>query len=202
MNTVYDVIAAEDTAVAVAVTVAYKFDVRDPEDAPPTEETPLHKAIYDMEVTPENLEKITAKCETMPSEEIADSLNLPLDITVLVSDIRYINQAHPASGNTPLHTAVFACFREEEKFGSELQIYKLCKQLIHYGADLTAENHAGLYPSELADELITFLEGEDNTVNNPYLKYRDHLKFKRRMSHLFKLRRLFVYYTDIMQRVS
>jgi hypothetical protein len=206
MNTVYDDATADayanDDAIAVAVANAYKFDVYDPEDAPPTEETPLHKAIYDMAVTPENLEKITAKYEHMSGAEIAESLNLPLDITAMVSDYRYINQAHPASGNTPLHTAVFACFREEENFGSEFQIYKLCKQLIHYGADLTAENHAGLYPSELADELITFLEGEDNTVNNPYLKYREHVKLKRRISHLFLLRGLLVYYTDIMQRVS
>ena len=199
MNTVYDdVIAAEDTAIANA----YKFDVYDPADAPPTEETPLHQAIYEMAVTPENLEKITEKYENMTGAEIAESLNLPLDITAMASDIRYINQVHPASGNTPLHTAAFACFREEENFGSEFQIYKLCKQLIHYSADLTAENHAELTPLELVDELITFLEIEDDVKNNPYLKYREHVKLKRRMSHLFLLRGLFAYYTNIMLCVS
>ena len=204
MNTVYDDVIADAYAAddAIAIANAYKFDVYDPADAPPTEETPLHQAIYEMAVTPENLEKITEKYENMTGAEIAESLNLPLDITAMASDIRYINQVHPASGNTPLHTAAFACFREEENFGSEFQIYKLCKQLIHYSADLTAENHAELTPLELVDELITFLEIEDDVKNNPYLKYREHVKLKRRMSHLFLLRGLFAYYTNIMLCVS
>ena len=101
-----------------------------------------------------------------------------------------INKPHPASGNTPLHTAVFACFREEQDFGSEFQIYNLCSQLINYGADLNVENDADMTPLELADELITFLELEDDPKYNPYLKYREHVKLKRRLSHLYIIRKL------------
>lgn len=192
----YAIAAAEDDAGAGAgddVNV-YTFNCYDPVDAPPTEETPLHKAIYEMVVTPENLEKITEKYEDMTAEELANSLILPADITGLMRIMclveNTINKAHPASGNTPLHTAVFACFREDQDFGSEFQIYNLCSQLINYGADLNAQNDAGMTPVELADELITFLEVEDDVNYNPYLKYREHVKLKRRLSHLYIIRSL------------
>ena len=188
MNNAYD----DANAANAAYNFDYNFDYNDPADAPPLEETPLHKAIYEMAVTPENLEKITEKYENMSAEEISVSLTLPADISDLIKKMSLIentiNQAHPASGNTPLHTAVFACFREEQDFGSEFQIYNLCDQLINYGANINAENHAGLTPFELADELITFLEAEDDIKNNPYLKWREHVVLKRRMSHLFTLR--------------
>jgi ankyrin repeat protein len=77
-----------------------------------------------------------------------------------------------ADGNTPLHTAIMVGWRTSDY----VTMYAILRTLLAAGANIQVKNKSGYTTIDLMKHIIDTSEDEDN--NSPYLKYRDHVRYR------------------------